>query len=71
PIIVFSIYYAFLMGILALFSTFILDSNINFFNTTNYGTTLIMQFKVLQAIVISFVYSFVISLIGYKLNSAD
>lgn len=71
PIIVFSIYYAFLMGILALFSTFILDSNLNFFNTTNYGTTLIMQFKVLQAIVISFVYSFVISLIGYKLNSAD
>ncbi|KPI52821.1 membrane protein [Clostridioides difficile] len=71
PVIVFSVYYAFLMGMLALFSTFILDSNINFFNTTNYGATLIMQFKVFQTIIISFIYSFVISLIGYKLNSAD
>ncbi|NJJ34592.1 zinc ribbon domain-containing protein [Clostridioides difficile] len=71
PVIVFSVYYAFLMGMLALFSTFILDSNINFFNTTSYGATLIMQFKVFQTIIISFIYSFVISLIGYKLNSAD
>ncbi|MGO0984448.1 hypothetical protein ACTPEW_00875 [Clostridioides difficile] len=71
PVIIFSIYYAFLMGMLALFSTFILDSNINFFNTTSYGTTLVMQFKVFSTIIISFIYSFVISLIGYKLSSAD
>lgn len=71
PVIVFSVYYSFLMGMLALFSTFILDSNINFFNTTSYGATLIMQFKVFQTIIISFIYSFVVSLIGYKLNSAD
>lgn len=71
PVIVFSVYYAFLMGMLALFSTFILDSNINFFNTTSYGATLVMQFKVFQTIIISFIYSFVVSLIGYKLNSAD
>lgn len=41
-IIVFSIYYVFLMGILVLFSIFILDSNINFFNIINYGIILIM-----------------------------
>lgn len=59
PVLVFSVLYSLCMGVLGTFTSIILST----------GTTSIsMGFGAILAIIISFIYSFVVALIGYKLS---
>lgn len=60
PVKYFSISYSLIMGTLGLISTIIVNGN---------GVSpLVMGYEVIVAIVVSYIYSFVVTLIGYKLS---
>lgn len=68
PVIYFAISYSLFMGILSTFSKIVLGGNISLFEIQNYQTSIFMGFPLILTIIISFIYSFLVALIGYKLN---
>ncbi|MGL5314545.1 MAG: hypothetical protein ACRC92_14945 [Peptostreptococcaceae bacterium] len=68
PVIYFAISYSAFMGILSTFSKIVLGGNISLFGSQNYQTSISMGFPLISTIIISFIYSFLVALIGYKLN---
>ena len=68
PVILLSSFYAILMGILSIFTSVSLGGGLDILSLSNYSTSLTMGFSLLSSIVISFIYCFLVSLLGYKLN---
>ena len=68
PVLCLSIFYSILIGILAIFTSVVIGGDIDLSNVLNYGSSIVMGLDVLSSMIISFIYSFVIALIGYKLN---
>ncbi|MGL4913141.1 MAG: hypothetical protein ACRC3Y_12010 [Romboutsia sp.] len=66
-VLVFSLFYALLMGVLALFSSIIIGGNISLLDINNYQGSVILGFPVISAVIRSFIYSFILTLVGYKL----
>ena len=66
PVIMFSICYSILMGIIGLLTTLYIGDNAASMLTSI--SAMQMGFNFFIGIVISFVYSFATTLIGYKLN---
>lgn len=70
-VLVFSVYYAILMGILALFSSVIIGGNLSVLEMNNYQGSIVLGMPVLGAIISSFIYSFALTSIGHKLYVFD
>lgn len=68
PILLLSGFYSILVGALSILTTATLGSSVDIFSLSNYNTPLTMGFGIVSAVLISFIYSFFISLLGYKLN---
>lgn len=68
-ILIFAISYSIVMGILAMFSYITLGGNISLFEMNNYNASIFMGTSIPSTILISFIYSYVVSWIGYKLNT--
>lgn len=68
-VLIFALSYAFIMGILAMFSTITLGGNISLFEINNYQASIFMGANITSTVIISFIYSYVVSWIGYKLNT--
>lgn len=71
PIIIFATYYSIFMGVLSIFSKIQLDGNVSLLSYQNYEAGVIMGFSLISTVIRSFIYSFLVSLIGYKLNSEE
>ncbi|MEG1311338.1 MAG: hypothetical protein RSD47_04945, partial [Romboutsia sp.] len=67
-ILIFAISYSMLMVILSIFSNIRLEGSIDMFKMNNYQTSIFMGTNTVPTMVISFVYSYFISWIGYKLK---
>lgn len=70
-VLMFSVYYAILMGILALFSSVIIGGNLSVFEMNNYQGSIVLGMPVLGAVISSFIYSFALTSIGHKLYVFD
>lgn len=68
PVINFAISYSLLMGGFSLLSNISISGKLSLLGSQNYLTAIEMGFPLITTIVISFIYSFLIALIGYKLN---
>ena len=68
PILLLSGFYAILVGALSIVTTVTLGNSVDIFTLSNYTSSLTMGFGMISSILISFIYSFLISLVGYKLN---
>ncbi len=68
PIILMSAFYAILIGALSITTTLLLNGSIDGLSFSNFVTSSAMGFGLMKSMIITFIYSFVISLIGYKLN---
>ena len=68
PILLLSGFYAILLGALSIVTTVTLGNSVDIFTLSNYTSSLTMGFGMISSILISFIYSFLISLVGYKLN---
>lgn len=66
-ILIFSLFYAIAMGILALFSTINIDGNISLIQINSYKSSIYMGSNVFITMILSFVYSYLVSGLGYKL----
>lgn len=68
PVIIFSIVYSLSMGILSILSSIMLGGDISFLGIDSLQSFIKMGFPLIYTLVGSFIYSFVVSLVGYKLN---
>ncbi|WP_042273096.1 hypothetical protein, partial [Faecalimicrobium dakarense] len=68
-ILIFAISYAIIMGILAMFSYITVGGNISLLEMNNYKASIFMGTSITSTMIISFIYSYVVSWIGYKLNT--
>lgn len=68
-ILVFALSYAIIMGILAMFSYITVGGNVSLFEMNNYKASIFMGTSISSTVIISFIYSYVVSWIGYKLNT--
>lgn len=68
PVLILSVFYALLVGALSIITTLTLGGGVDILNFSNYSTSLNMGFGLLSSIIITFIYSFIVSLVGYKLN---
>lgn len=71
PIIIFSLFYAIAMGILALFSSINVDGNISLIQMNSYKSSIYMGSNLFITITISFLYSCLVSALGYKLYTKE
>lgn len=71
PVFIFSILYALFMGGLSIFSSIMIVGDISFFGLDNLQPFIKMGFSFISTILISFIYSFIVSLVGYKLNDNE
>ncbi len=67
PILIFSLFYSIIMGILALFSSINIDGNISLIQMNSYKSSIYMGSNVFITMILSFVYSYLVSGLGYKL----
>lgn len=68
-ILIFSLSYAMIMGILAMFSYITVGGSISLFEMNNYNASVFMGASITFTMIITFIYSYVVSWIGYKLNT--
>ena len=68
PVLILSGLYSLLVGALSIITALTLGGGVDILNFSNYSTSLTMGFGLLSSIIITFIYSFVVSLVGYKLN---
>ena len=71
PIIIFSLFYAITMGILALFSSINVDGNISLIQMNSYKSSIYMGSNLFITITLSFLYSCLVSALGYKLYTKE
>lgn len=70
-VLIFSVYYAIVMGILALFSSVIIGGNLSVVEVNNYQGAIVLGMSVLGSVISSFIYSFALTSIGHKLYVFD
>ena len=63
PIVILSVSYALLMGLISILTNLIFTDLIS-----SYSSYVNMGMGLISSILISFIYSFLVSLVGYKLN---
>ncbi|SCH41761.1 Uncharacterised protein [uncultured Clostridium sp.] len=68
PIILMSSFYAILIGTLSITTKLMLNVGTDGLSFSNFATASVMGFGLIESMIITFIYSFVISLMGYKLN---
>ena len=68
PILLLSGFYAILVGLLSIVTTVTLGNSVDIFTLSNYTSAFTMGFGMISSMLIAFIYSFLISLVGYKLN---
>lgn len=66
-VLIFSLYYALFMGIVALFSSILIGGNISSIQISNYQGAISLGLPVISTIIRSFLYSYIVAGIGYKL----
>jgi hypothetical protein len=66
-VLIFSLYYALFMGIVALFSSVLIGGNISSIQISNYQGVISLGLPVIATTIRSFLYSYIIAGIGYKL----
>lgn len=71
PVLVLSISYSILMGILALFTKISINTSVGILSITNINAEIFIGFSVISAMISSFIYSFIVASLGYKLNVLD
>lgn len=71
PIIIFSLFYAIYMGILASFSSINVDGNISLIQMNSYKSSIYMGSNLFITITLSFLYSCLVSALGYKLYTKE
>lgn len=68
PIILLSCFYSIIIGAMSIISTISLGEGINIMSMGNYSIYMSMGLGFVSSVLISFIYSFIVSLVGYKLN---
>ncbi|MGL6107129.1 hypothetical protein [Romboutsia sp.] len=71
PVIIFSISYALFMGTLSILTNIMIAGNISLFGSESLQASINMGFPLIATIIRCFIYSFLISLVGYKLNGTE
>lgn len=71
PVLILSTFYAVFMGILAIFTRISIDTSVGLFSVTNQNIVISMGFGIGFTVIISFIYSFLMIFLGYKLNMLD
>ncbi|MDK2562577.1 hypothetical protein QOZ84_03370 [Romboutsia sedimentorum] len=66
-VLIFSLYYALFMGIVALFSSILIGGNISSIQISNYQGAISLGLPLISTIIRSFLYSYIVAGIGYKL----
>jgi hypothetical protein len=66
-VLIFSLYYALFMGIVALFSSVLIGGNISSIQISDYQGAISLGLPVISTIIRSFLYSYIVAGIGYKL----
>jgi len=68
PILILSISYALLMGLISILTKLTFEGSIDILSLSSYSSYISMGISTISSILISFIYSFLVSLVGYKLN---
>ena len=66
-VLMFSLFYALIMGALALFSSIFIGGNVSLLDMNSYQGNIMLGLPVLTTIIRAFLYSFIVSWLGYKL----
>lgn len=70
-VLIFSLFYAIIMSILASFSILNIDGNISLIKINSYESSIYMGSNIFITMILSFIYSYVVSGIGYKLYTNE
>lgn len=68
PVIIFSLFYSLSMGVLSIFSEIAIGGSMSFFGAESFNGSISMGFPLFITLISSFLYSFLVTLLGYKLN---
>lgn len=70
-VLIFSLFYAIIMSILTSFSILNIDGNISLIKINSYESSIYMGSNIFITMILSFIYSYVVSGIGYKLYTNE